>query len=145
MFSFDTQVRVRYADTDQMQVVYHAKFIEYFEVGRTDAIRSLGISYKDLEQQGTMMPVVKVECSYLRPAKYDDLLTIRTTLEAMPIGHRIEFGNEVYNEKGKLLCTAKIVLYFLDMQSREKINIPVILSDKLQPFFEKNKLNVNEA
>ncbi len=137
MFSFDTQVRVRYADTDQMQVVYHAKYIEYFEVGRTDAIRSLGISYKDLEDQGIIMPVVKLECSYLRPAKYDDLLTIRTILETLPTGHRIEFINEVYNEKGKILCTGKIVLYFLNLQTKEKINIPLILSEKLNPFFEK--------
>lgn len=137
MFSFDTQVRVRYADTDQMQVVYHAKYIEYFEVGRTDAIRSLGISYKDLEDQGIIMPVVKLECSYLRPAKYDDLLTIRTILETLPTGHRIEFINEVYNEKGKMLCTGKIILYFLDLQTKEKINMPLILSEKLNPFFEK--------
>lgn len=145
MFSFDTQIRVRYADTDQMQVVYHAKFFEYFEVGRTDAMRSLGISYKDLEKQGIMMPVVKVECSYLRPGKYDDLLTVRTTLDAMPVGHRIEFGNQVYNEKGKLLCTAKIVLYFLNNLSMEKMDIPVDLAEKLAPFFEKNETNGNEA
>jgi acyl-CoA thioester hydrolase len=137
MFLFDTQVRVRYADTDQMQVVYHAKYIEYFEVGRTDAIRSLGISYKDLEEKGVIMPVVKLECSYLRPAKYDDLLTIRTILETLPKGHRIEFINEVYNERGKLLCTGKIVLYFLDLKTKEKINMPLILAEKLNPFFEK--------
>jgi acyl-CoA thioester hydrolase len=135
MFSFDTQLRVRYADTDQMQVVYHAKLIEYFEVGRTDAIRSLGITYKEVEAAGIIMPIVRVECNYLRPARYDELLTIRTTLNELPTGHRIEFDQEIYNEENKLLCKAKILLYFLDKATNTKQEIPEILSGRLIPFF----------
>ena len=136
MFSFDTQLRVRYADTDQMQVVYHAKLIEYFEVGRTDAIRSLGITYKEVEAAGIIMPIVRVECNYLRPARYDELLTIRTTLNELPTGHRIEFDQEIYNEENKLLCKAKILLYFLDKATNSKQQIPEILSGRLIPFFD---------
>jgi acyl-CoA thioester hydrolase len=136
MFSFDTQLRVRYADTDQMQVVYHAKLIEYFEVGRTDAIRSLGITYKEVEAAGIIMPIVRVECNYLRPARYDELLTIRTTLNELPTGHRIEFDQEIYNEEHKLLCKAKILLYFLDKATNTKQEIPEILSGRLIPFFD---------
>lgn len=136
MFSFDTQLRVRYADTDQMQVVYHAKLIEYFEVGRTDAIRSLGITYKEVEAAGIIMPIVRVECNYLRPARYDELLTIRTILNQLPINHRIEFEQEIYNEENKLLCKAKILLYFLDKATNTKQQIPEILSGRLIPFFD---------
>ena len=136
MFSFETQLRVRYADTDQMRVVYHAKFIEYFEVGRTDAIRSIGITYRNLEESGIMMPVVSLECKYIRPALYDDLLTIRTSLETMPSGYRISFLQEVFNETGKLLCTGKIGLYFMDSKTQTKTDIPDLLTEKLKPYFQ---------
>ena len=136
MFSFDTQIRVRYADTDQMHVVYHAKFIEYFESGRTESIRNLGITYKEIEEWGLIMPVVRVQVDYLRPGIYDDLLTVRTILREMPSSHRIEFEHEIFNESEKLICKGKILLYFLEKKSMMKINIPEQLSLKIKPFFE---------
>ena len=135
MFSFDTQIRVRYADTDQMHVVYHAKFIEYFESGRTESIRNLGITYKEIEEWGLIMPVVRLQIDYLRPGIYDDLLTVRTILREMPSGHRIEFEHEIFNESEKLICKGKILLYFLEKTTMIKINMPQFLSDKLNPFF----------
>jgi acyl-CoA thioester hydrolase len=135
MFSFDSTVRVRYADTDQMHVVYHAKYIEYFESGRTEAIRSLGVTYKQIEEWGMVMPVVRVQCDYLRPGLYDDLLTVRTMLRAIPLDHRIEFEQEIYNEAEKLICKGKILLYFLDRQTQSKIAMPDHLSEKFKPFF----------
>lgn len=135
MFIHDTQVRVRYADTDQMQVVYHGKFIEYFEVGRTDAMRSIDIVYKDLEASGILMPVVSLECKYIRPAKYDELLTVRTILDKLPVNHAIVFKNEIYNTENQLLCAGQIKLYFIEKSSFSKINIPSMLLDKLSPFF----------
>jgi acyl-CoA thioester hydrolase len=136
MFSFDTQVRVRYADTDQMQVVYHAKYIEYFEVGRTDAMRSIGITYKNIEQSGLVMPVVSVDCKFIRPALYDDLLTIRTSLPELTNDHKIEFHQSVFNEMDVLLCKGKVVLYFMEKSTYQKINIPTTLFEKLEPFFK---------
>jgi acyl-CoA thioester hydrolase len=135
MFSFDTHVRVRYADTDQMQVVYHAKFIEYFEVGRTDSMRSLGIIYKDVEQSGIIMPVVSLDCKFIKPALYDDLLTIRTSLLQLPKDHKIEFHQEVYNEKEQLLCKGKVVLYFMEKITFQKTEMPALLTSKIEPFF----------
>jgi acyl-CoA thioester hydrolase len=136
MFSFETHVRVRYADTDQMHVVYHAKFIEYFEVGRTESMRSLGIVYKDMEAAGMLMPVVGLECKFIRPAHYDDLLTIRTILEKLPDNHSITFKNEIYNAEMQLLCMGTVKLYFMDSGGFFKINIPAFLKEKLIPFFE---------
>lgn len=135
MFSYDTQVRVRYADTDQMQVVYHAKYIEYFEVGRTDSMRSLGITYKDVEQTGIIMPVVGVDCKFIKPAVYDDLLTVRTILFDLTKDHKIEFHQEVYNEKNQLLCKGKVVLYFMEKTTFQKTGMPTMLITKLEPFF----------
>jgi len=136
MFSFESQVRVRYADTDQMHVVYHAKFIEYFESGRTESIRSLGISYKEIEEMGIYMPVVRLQCDFIRPGRYDDLLTIKTILREIPSDHRIEFEQEAYNESGKLVCKASILLYFMDTATNNKTTMPVMLVDKLQPYFQ---------
>ena len=135
MFSYESQLRVRYADTDQMHVVYHAKFVEYFESGRTESIRSLGISYKEIEELGIYMPVVRIQCDFIRPGRYDDLLTIKTMLMEIPSDHRIEFIQEAYNEIGKLICKANVLLYFMDASTNNKTIMPPALVDKLQPFF----------
>ncbi len=118
-----------------MDVVYYGNYAQYFEVGRVEAIRQLGYSYKDMENSGVMMPVVEMQCKYLRPAHYDDLLTIKTMLRELPEGHRIEFNQEVYNEQGKLLTAGKIVLYFLDMNTRTRTHMPAPLRAALAPFF----------
>jgi acyl-CoA thioester hydrolase len=74
----DVEIRVRYQETDAMGVLHHANYITYFEIGRTELLRSTGISYKDLEDQGILMVIVKIGVRYRRPAKYDDVLTLRT-------------------------------------------------------------------
>ena len=91
MYTADFQVRVRYAETDQMGVVYHGHYFQYFEVARAESIRTLGFSYADMERMGVIMPVVEVQCRYLRPARYDDLLTVRVQLKELPVHHKIEF------------------------------------------------------
>lgn len=135
MFSNETKIRVRYAETDQMNVVYYGNYAQYFEVGRVEAIRHLGISYKDIEAMGIIMPVVEFTAKYLRPARYDDLLTVKTILREMPREHRIEFHQEVYNEQGKLLTTGKVLLYFLKAGTMEKTRIPEYLETKLASYF----------
>jgi len=135
MFTSETTIRVRYAETDQMNVVYYGNYAQYFEVGRVESIRQLGLSYKDIEAMGVIMPVVELTAKYLRPAHYDDLLTIKTTLKELPVSHRIEFHQEVYNEKGRLLTVGKVLLYFLLAATREKTSIPSYLSEKLAPYF----------
>lgn len=135
MYESTTQVRVRYAETDQMNVVYYGNYAQYFEVGRVESIRQLGYTYKDMEASGVIMPVVDFHVKYLRPATYDDLLTIKTQVRELPIDHRIEFFQEVFNEKGKMLTSGRVVLYFLELTSRRKTNMPEILRERLAPYF----------
>ncbi|MBN8838076.1 MAG: acyl-CoA thioesterase [Sphingobacteriia bacterium] len=135
MFETSTQIRVRYAETDQMNVVYYGNYAQYFEVARAESIRELGITYKDMEAMGIIMPVVEMHCKFLRSAQYDDLLTVKTWLKELPAGHKIEFHHEVYNEKNKLLTSGKVILYFIHAQTKEKTQMPLVLQEKLQPFF----------
>jgi acyl-CoA thioester hydrolase len=135
MFNASTQVRVRYAETDQMNVVYYGNYATYFEVARAEAIRELGFTYKQMEEMGIEMPVVELHCKYLRPACYDDLLTIHTQLRELRDDHRIEFHHEVKNEKGKLLTVGRVVLFFLDATTKKRSVMPVELREILQRFF----------
>ena len=133
MFTTSTQIRVRYAETDQMGVVYHSNFFPYFESARAESIRELGFTYADMEKMGVIMPVVDVHCRYLRPAKYDDLLTVKTMLKELPVHHKIEFHHEVFNEKDELLAVGKIILYFMESNGMKKTTMPDLLMKKLQP------------
>lgn len=135
MFSSEVQIRVRYAETDQMNVVYHGNYAQYFEVGRVESMRQLGLSYKELETTGIIMPVIEWSAKFLRPARYDDLLTVKTILKELPADHRVEFHQEVYNESGKLLTVGKVLLYFMQAASMEKTTMPVNMREKLLPFF----------
>ena len=136
MFTSTTKIRVRYAETDQMGIVYHSNYFLYFESGRTESIRELGFTYADMENIGVIMPVSDVHCRYLRSAKYDDLLTVKTTLKKLPAHHKIEFFQEVHNEKNELLAGGKIILNFIDAKSKKPVSMPVQLMEKLQPYFD---------
>ena len=135
MFTSVTQIRVRYAETDQMQVVYHGHYAQYFEVARADSIRQLGFTYGDMEKMGVIMPVIELHTKFLRPAHYDDLLTIKVILKEFPVDHRIEFHHEVYNENQKLLTLGRAVLYFIDARTKAKTVIPEELGKILKPYF----------
>jgi acyl-CoA thioester hydrolase len=103
MFEHTHQLRVRYAETDQMAYVYYGNYAQYYEVGRVEAMRSLGLSYAKMEAEwGVMMPVMKMEIEFLRPAFYDELLTMVTTIPQIP-GREIVFESSIYNEKNKLV------------------------------------------
>jgi len=136
MYESTTQVRVRYAETDQMNIVYYGNYAQYFEVGRVESIRQLGYTYKDMETSGVIMPVVDLHIRYLRPATYDDLITIKTQVRELPVDHQIEFYQEVYNEQGKMLTNGKVTLYFLELTTRRKTTMPEVLREKLAPYFE---------
>ncbi|RFM27570.1 acyl-CoA thioesterase [Deminuibacter soli] len=135
MYESTTQVRVRYAETDQMNVVYYGNYAQYFEVGRVESIRQLGYTYKDMELEGVMMPVVELNVKYLRSATYDDLLTIKSTIRELPTDHRITFHQEVFNEAGKLLTSGTVLLYFLDTATRRRTQMPPALHHRLEPYF----------
>lgn len=135
MFTSETTIRVRYAETDQMGVVYHSNYFPYFESARAESIRQLGFTYADMEKMGVIMPVVDVHCRYLRPAVYDDLLTIKTTLKELPVHHKIEFHHEVFNEKNELLAVGKLILYFIEAKTMKRTTMPPALIEKLEPYF----------
>jgi acyl-CoA thioester hydrolase len=137
MYISTTQARVRYAETDQMGIVYYGNYAQYFEIGRVESMRQLGYSYSAMEKDGVMLPVVEMQIKYLRPAVYDDLLTVKTTLQELPHDHRITFLQEVYNEAGKLLTSGHVTLYFLDTVTRKRTIMPKELKDKLEPYFTK--------
>lgn len=135
MYTTEFQIRVRYAETDQMNVVYHANYINYFEVARTEAIRELGFTYREMEAMGVEMPVTEIMIRYLRPAQYDDMLTVKTQLRTLPEKHHIDFYQEIFNEKGKLITSGKVTLFFLDKATKKRSKMPEILREKMMPFF----------
>ncbi|MGO4918941.1 acyl-CoA thioesterase [Maribacter spongiicola] len=123
--------RIRYSETDQMGVVYHGNYAQYLELARVEWLRSLGISYKSMEEGGIMLPVISLSIKYLKPALYDDLITVKVILTKKP-AVRIEFDYEILNEAGDLLATANTVLVFMDMKRNRPTKCPQILLDKLE-------------
>jgi acyl-CoA thioester hydrolase len=131
MFSTETSLRVRYAETDQMSYVYYGNYPQYFEVARVEALRALGLSYKEMEEQGIMLPVLKLEIKYIAPAKYDDLLIIKTRIAELP-KTRITFEHEIFNEAGDLLTIGKVELVFVNIESGKPIRAPHSLINALE-------------
>jgi acyl-CoA thioester hydrolase len=135
MYTFDTLIRVRYAETDQMGYVYHGNFAQYFEVARTESLRAMGFTYKGMEESGVMMPVIQMESKFIKPAKYDDLLTIKTTIRQKP-AIRIQFEYEVRNEENVLLTTGSTTLVFVNSSNNKLTHCPDFLEQSLKAFFE---------
>ncbi len=123
-------VRVRYAETDQMGVVYHGNYAVYFEMGRVEWLRNKGISYKSMEESGVMLPVVSLSMQYKKPAKYDDLLTVKTILKGYS-SVKIEFDYEIYNEAKDLLTTGNSILVFVDKTTGKPTSIPEYVKAKI--------------
>ncbi|WP_367754772.1 acyl-CoA thioesterase [Flavobacterium sp. WC2430] len=123
-------VRVRYSETDQMGVVYHGNYAQYFEMGRVEWLRNLGVSYKWMEENGIMLPVVSLNINYKKPARYDDLLTVKTIFKSQT-SVKIEFDYEIYNEKMELLTIASSVLVFVDMKTTRPTLPPDYVKEKL--------------
>lgn len=135
MFVFETKIRVRYADTDQMGYVYNGNYATYYEVGRTEALRSLGMTYKSMEEEGVMLPVLEMKSKFFRPVKYDELITLKVTITNKP-GVRILFKYDIYNENNEHVHTGETTMVFVDMQKNKPCLPPASFADKLNPFFE---------
>src|SRR5205085_3805481 len=132
MFTTQTQIRIHYALTDQMGVVYHGHYAQFYEIGRGEAIREIGYTYKDIEAMGIIMPVVDIHSRFLRPARYDDLITVKTTLREIPVHHKIVFHSEIYNHQDALLNTGDVTLYFMEAKTMKRCEMPAELRTKLQ-------------
>ncbi|MBK9734438.1 MAG: acyl-CoA thioesterase [Saprospiraceae bacterium] len=135
MYSFDFKKRVRYGETDMMGYLYYGNYAQLYEIGRVEAMRNIGLLYKDLELvYRIMMPVVHVDARFLLPAKYDEELTIRTILSELP-SKMISFTNEVYNEEQRLIHSAMVKLFFIDMDTDKRVSCPEYMLKKLRPLF----------
>lgn len=135
MFVTETQLRIHYALTDQMGVVYYGHYAQFYEIGRTEAIRQIGFTYKEIEAMGIIMPVVDMHSRFLRPARYDDLITIKTLVKEMPAHHKIIFHSEIYNQKDELLNTGETTLFFIDAGTMKRCEMPELLKQKLSGYF----------
>lgn len=124
------QFKVRYGETDQMSFVYHGNYAQYFEMGRIEWLRKLGFSYKEMEKSGIILPVINLSINYLKPAKYDDLLTLKTTLVKSPTA-QIEFNYELFNEDDELLTTATTRLVFVNTKTEKPTRAPKYLLEKI--------------
>ena len=134
MFIYEHKLRVLYGDTDQMGYVYYGNYGYYYEQARSEAIRSIGITYKELEDSGTMMPITRMNIKYIQPAYYDDLLTIKTFVSHLP-NRLILFNYEVYNEKNELINEGETQLAFIDAKTKRLKAAPDALMEKMKPFF----------
>jgi acyl-CoA thioester hydrolase len=118
-----------------MGVVYHGHYAQFYEIGRTEAIRTLGYTYKDIEAMGILLVVTDIHTRFLRPAKYDDLITVKTTLREIPLYHKIVFHSEIYNQENELLNTGDVTLYFMEAKTMKHCEMPEVLKEKLSKYF----------
>lgn len=123
--------RIRYAETDQMGVVYHGNYAQYLEMGRVEWLRAFGISYKSMEENGIMLPVISLMINFKKPAVYDDLITVVTKLRKTP-AVRIEFDYQIYNESEELLAEAHTVLVFVNRDTRKPVMCPEHILKKIE-------------
>jgi acyl-CoA thioester hydrolase len=135
MFSSSLQLRVRYYETDKMGFMHHSNYARYYECARTEAIRQAGISYKQAEELGTIMPVIKIESKFIAPLFYDDEVTIHTQIKEMPRMGIINFHHQFYNQHQALIHTGSVTLAMIDTASNKRQNGPKELMDFLQKHF----------
>lgn len=134
MYQSETNVRVRYGETDQMGYVYYGFYAMYYEVARVESLRQLGITYKEIEAMGIIMPVLENHSKYLAPGRYDELLRIVTTIREKP-GVRIRFEYDIFNEENKLINQGQTLLAFVDVKSNRPCRPPQAMENVLAPFF----------
>jgi len=134
MFIKEVKIRVRYGETDRMGYCYYGNYANYFEVARVEALRELGLSYKELEDSGVLLPVMDFNVVYHGPAYYDDVLVVKCMITEMP-GVRIKFEYEVLNEKIELLTKGTTTLVFVNAETRKPCQPPAMFQEKLSGYF----------
>ncbi len=134
MLIHSTKIRVRYGETDQMGYMYYGNYAQFYEVGRVELLRSLGMTYESMEASGIMMPVLELKCKYLKPALYDQEITVKVIIEKMP-GIRIHFNYELYNEQEELINIGETTLVFVDMVKNRPCHPSEEFLNKVKQFF----------
>jgi acyl-CoA thioester hydrolase len=135
MFEHTTKIRVRYGETDQMGYMYYGNYAEFYEVGRVEMLRSLGMTYSAMEASGIMMPVLELNCKYLKPALYDEEISVKVIMDKLP-GVKIHFRYELYNHNDELINKGETLLVFVNMKTTRPCMPPQEFIDKLKPFFQ---------
>ena len=128
MYQFSVKLRVRYAETDQMGYCYYGNYAQYYEVARVETLKSLGISYKKLEDKGVLLPVSDFSIKYILPALYDQELTIRCIFKELT-DYKIKFDYQTYNDESKLLNFGNTTLVFVDKETKKPVNCPKSIKD----------------
>ncbi|WP_299890518.1 thioesterase family protein [uncultured Lacinutrix sp.] len=131
MKSDKIEIRIRYAETDQMGVVHHGNYALYLEMARIEWLRKLGISYKKMEEEGVALPVTSLSVKYKKTIHYDDVITVKTTLKKRPTAS-IEFDYEILNDSSEVLSTANTVLVFVDLKTNRPTRPPKYILDALE-------------
>jgi acyl-CoA thioester hydrolase len=134
MLIHSTKIRVRYGETDQMGYMYYGNYAQFYEVGRVELLRSLGMTYESMEASGIMMPVLELKCKYIKPALYDQEITVKVIIEKMP-GIRIHFNYELYNEHEELINIGETTLVFVDMVKNRPCHPSEEFLNKVKQFF----------
>jgi acyl-CoA thioester hydrolase len=137
-FYHETQIRVRYAETDRMGYSYYGNYPTYYEVGRTEFIRELGLSYKQLEDDGYLLPIVNMSIKYIKPALYDDLLTVRTYYKKFHT-IKVEFEYEIINQNHELINTGQTLLAFVNSKTRKPTQAPEYYLKIVRYYFDQIK------
>jgi acyl-CoA thioester hydrolase len=135
MLTHSTQLRVRYSETDQMGFMYYGNYAQYYEIGRATMIRDFGYPYSDMEKDGTVMPVVNLQCKYLKPAFYDELITVQTTIKELRDIPFMTFHHKLFNEQNELLHIAEVTLTFFSPTLQKRVPMPDRLKVILLPHF----------
>jgi len=134
MFKFECEIRVRYGETDQMGYVYYGNYAQYYEVARVEMLRSLGTSYKSMEENGVMMPVLDFYSKYIKPGRYDEVLKISVMIKERP-GIRIKFYYEIHNEQNELINIGETTLVFVDIEKNKPCHPPEDFKVRMAPYF----------
>lgn len=135
MYKYSHNKRVRYAETDKMGYLYYGHYAKYYEIGRVETLRALGLSYKAMEDKyRIMLPVLSLQSRYIKPAYYDENIEIVTILESMP-EKMMHFKHELFNEDKELINKAEVKLFYINMDTQKRESCPQFLKEKLLPFF----------
>lgn len=134
MYTHSTTIRVRYSETDKMGYVYNGNYAQYYEIGRTEMMRSLGMNYAKMEESGVMLPLLELKCKFIKPALYDQLITIKTIVKDLP-GVRMLFDYELYNEADELINIGSTTLVFFDMAKKRPCPPPVYFMERIAQYY----------
>ena len=140
LISFSTQTRVRYKDTDQMGIMHHSNYVVLYETARTEWLREMGLTYAEIERRGIMSPIIEVHTKFLYPAFYDEMLTIKVSMQEMPAA-RLIIDSEVYNEAGKLINAGSVTLGFMHASTRRPCRAPEWFVQAIEDYIAKQQNN----